>query len=72
MGAAELYTDDNKSKYSSHPQDIFKSAKKAMENFTPRRHPRRHQVLRLNFSAKSLIQRKYLMSNLTFVRRKYI
>ena len=28
----ELYTDDNKSKYSSNPKDIFKSTKKFMNN----------------------------------------
>ena len=27
----ELYTDDNKSKYSSNPKDILKSAKKIMK-----------------------------------------
>ena len=31
----ELYTDDNKSKFSSNPKDIPKSAKKFMKNFTP-------------------------------------
>ena len=28
---SELYTDDNKSKYSSNPKEIFKSAKKNYE-----------------------------------------
>ena len=28
----ELYTDDSKTKYSSNPKDIFKSAKKFMKN----------------------------------------
>ena len=31
----ELYTDDNKSKYSSKPKDILKSAKQFMKNSTP-------------------------------------
>ena len=31
----ELYTDDNKSKYSRNPKDILKSAKKFMETSTP-------------------------------------
>ena len=31
----ELYTDDNKSKYSSNSKDILKSAKKIMKNCTP-------------------------------------
>ena len=30
----ELYTDDNKSKYSSNPKDILKSAKKMMKLYT--------------------------------------
>ena len=30
----ELYTDDNKSKYSSNPLNILKSAKKNMELYT--------------------------------------
>ena len=31
---SELYTDDNKSKYSSNPKDILKSAKKIMKLYT--------------------------------------
>ena len=31
---SELYTDDNKSKYSSNPKDILKSAKKVMKLYT--------------------------------------
>ena len=31
----ELYTDDNKSKHSSTPKDILKSAKKFLKNSTP-------------------------------------
>ena len=30
----ELYTDDNKSKYSTYPKDIFKSAKRIMKLYT--------------------------------------
>ena len=30
----ELYTDDNKSKYSSNPKDILKSAKKIMKLYS--------------------------------------
>ena len=30
----ELYTDDNKSKYSINPKDILKSAKKIMKLYT--------------------------------------
>ena len=31
----ELYTNDNKSKYSSNPKDILKSAKNFLKNSTP-------------------------------------
>ena len=31
----ESYTDHNKSKYSSNPKDILKSAKEIMKNSTP-------------------------------------
>ena len=31
----QVYTDNNKSKYSSNPKDILKSAKKLMKNSTP-------------------------------------
>ena len=41
----ELYTDDNKSKYSSIPKDILKSAKKLMKNSTRSELP---QLLLLN------------------------
>ena len=43
----ELYTDDNKSKYSSNPKDILKSEKKIMKNSTPSELP---QLLLLNLS----------------------
>ena len=59
----ELYTDDNKSKYSSNPKNIFKSAKKFMKNLTLRR--QLPNLLPLNFSAKFLTEKKYLMNNLT-------
>ena len=42
----ELYTGDNKSKYSSNPKDILKSAKIFMKNSTPSKLPR---LLLLNF-----------------------
>ena len=66
----ELYTDDNKSKYSSSPEDIFKSSKKIMKNFTPRTQLKK--LLLLNLSAKLLTERKYLIKTLTFVRQKYL
>ena len=65
----ELYTDDNKSKYSSNPKDILKSAKKFMKTPTPSKLP---QLLLLNFIAKFLTERKYLMNTLIFVRLKYL
>ena len=65
----ELHTDDNESKYSSNPKDIHKSAKKFMKNYTP---SKLSQLLPLNFIAKSLTKRKYLMNTLIFVREKYL
>ena len=56
----ELYTDDNKSKYSSNPKDILKSAKKKQQQqqqqkwkSTPIELP---QLLLLNLFAKSLTE----------------
>ena len=54
----ELYTDDNKSKYSSNPKNILKSAKKVMKNSTRSTLP------------KFLTERKHLMNTLIFVRWK--
>ena len=64
-----LYVDDNKSKYSSNPKDILKSAKKVMKNSTPSKVP---LLLLLNLLAKFLTERKYLMNTLIFVRLKYL
>ena len=44
--------------------------KKFMKNFTPKR--QLPKLLMLNFLSKFLTERKYLMKNLTFVRRKYL
>ena len=63
---SELYTDDNKLKYSINPNDIFISAKKFYE--TPRRQLPKLLLL-LNFF---WTERKYLMNNLTLVRQKYL
>ena len=60
----ELYTDDNKSKYSSNPKGILKSAKKVMKIYT--------KLILLNLFAKFLIERKYLINTLIFVRLKYV
>ena len=66
----ELYTDDDKSKYPSNPKDIVKSGnKKFMKNSTPSELPR---LLLLNLFGKFLIERKYLMKTLIFVRLKYL
>ena len=65
---SELYTDDNKSKYSCNPKDIVKSAKKILKNITPSKNP---QLLLLNFLAKFLTERKCRMNTLIFVRQKY-
>ena len=65
----ELYTDDNKSKYSSNPKDILKSEKKIMKNSTPSELP---QLLLLNLFGKFLTEKKYLMNTLIFVRLKYL
>ena len=64
-----LYADDNKSKYSSNPKDILKSAKKVMKNSTPSKVP---LLLLLNLLAKFLTERKYLMNTLIIVRLKYL
>ena len=67
----ELYTDDNKSKYSCNLKDILKSAKKKkiMRSSTPSELP---QLLQLTLFAKVLTERKYLMKTLIFLRLKYL
>ena len=67
----ELYTDNNKSKYSSNPKDILKSGKKKkiMKNSTP---SELSQLLLLNFFGQFLTERKYLMNILIFGRLKYL
>ena len=65
----ELFTNDNKSKYSSNPKDILQSEKKYMRNSTQSELP---QLLLLNLLAKFLAERKHLMNSLIFVRLKYL
>ena len=65
----ELNTDRNKSKYSSIPKDILKSAKKFMKNSTRTKLP---QLLLQNFLAKFLPKSKHLIKTLIFVMRKYL
>ena len=57
----ELYTDDNKSKYSSNTKNILKSAKKIMKNSLPNELP---QLLLLNLIGKLLTEGEYLMNTL--------
>ena len=64
-----LYTDDNESKYSSNTKGIFKSAKKFYEKPYTKQIP---QLLLLNFLAKFLAERIYIMNTLIFVRQKYL
>ena len=65
----ELYTDENKSKNSSSPNDILKSGKTFIKNSTPSKFL---QLLLLDFLAKFLTERKYLMDTLILVRQKYL
>ena len=65
----KLYTDDNKSKYSSNPKVILKSEKKIIKNSTPSEFS---ELLLLNLFGKFLTERKYLMNSLIFVRLKYL
>ena len=65
----KLYTDDKKTRYSSNPKDILKSAKKIMKNSTSSKLP---QLLLLNFSATFPAEKKDLMKTLTFVRQKFL
>ena len=67
---SRLYSDDNKSKYSSNPKNISDLENKFMKNFTQRKQLPR--LLLLIFFAKFLTERKYLINNLNFVKRKYL
>ena len=64
----ELYTDDNKSKYSSNPKDILKSEKKYEKLYTKRT----STAATTDFFRKFLTERKYPMDTLIFVRLKYL
>ena len=65
-----FYTDENKSKYSSNPKDIFKFSKEIYEK--PYNKETTSKAPILNFLEKFLTERKYLINNLIFVRRKYL
>ena len=60
----ELYTDDNKFKYSSNPKDILKYAKKIMKLYI--------KWTSTAATTEFLTERKYLMNTLIFVRLKYL
>ena len=66
---SEIYTNDNKSKLSSNPTDILKSAKKIVKNFIPKTQVPKLPLL--NLLAKFLTERKYLINNFAFARRKF-
>ena len=67
---SELYADDNKTKYSSNPNDILKSVENFYEKvYTKRQRPK---LLILNFLAKFITERKSQMNNLTFVRLTFL
>ena len=59
---SELYIDDNKSKYSSNPKELFRYTKKFIKHFPLWR--QLPKLLLLNFLAKFLTETKYLMKNL--------
>ena len=63
---SESHADDNRSKYSSNPKDIFKSAKKFYEKLYTKETTSKASL------AKLQTERKYLMNNLIFLRRKYL
>ena len=54
----------------SNPKGIIKSAKNFTKNFTPRR--QLPKLLLLNFLAKFLTERKYIMNESRFARQKYL
>ena len=66
----ELYTGDNKSKYSSNPKDILKSA----NNFYKKLYTMEStsKAATTEFRSKISNRKKYLMNNLAFVRQKYL
>ena len=65
----KLYTDDNKSKYSSTTKDILKSAKTFYEKLHTKQ---TSTAATTKFLSKFLTERKYLMNTLIFVRQKYL
>ena len=64
----ELYTDDNKLKYSSNPTDILKSAKKYEKLCTKQT----STAATFEFLSRIPNRKKYLMNTLIFMRLKYL
>ena len=64
---SELYTDNNKSKYSSNSKDTIKSWKNFVKN--PKPCTQLPKLLLVDFLARLLTE--YLMNNLPFARQKY-
>ena len=65
-----IICDDNKLNYSSNPKNIFQFGKK-IKNKNLYIKDTTFKVLLLNFLAKFLKERKYLMNNLTYTRQTY-
>ena len=53
----------------SNPKNLTKSVKNFVKNFTPRR---QLPKLLLNFLAKFLTERKYIIKDLSFLRPNYL
>ena len=67
---SELYTDDKKTKYSSNPNDILKSAKNFYEKLYTKRQPPNLGLL--TFYSSFLTEIKSKMNNFTSVILKFL
>ena len=67
---SELYTDDKKTKYSSNPNDILKSAKNFYEKLYTKRQPPNLRLL--TFHSSFLTEIKSKMNNFTSVILKFL
>ena len=65
----ELYTYDNKSKYSSNPKNILKSVNKFYSKFYTMETI--SKAVTTEFLSK-ISYKKYVMKNVSFLRRKYL
>ena len=68
----ELYTDDNKLKYSSDPKEILKFAKEKKNNNKKLCTKKTSTAATIEFLIKIPNRKKYLMNTLIFVRLKYL